>query len=321
MERDLRARCDSDATRRGMKNCAFGELCHRLRSRNGCEGTAGLSSRSTLVPLPLSSRLQTERLSLAYFGMRLGIFLVFGLLLSADIALAQTKKSVSPASSPKLTPTPALPEVRPALIGTGPNALINTIDAADLMKKGQKEAAVMFSCLVAPTGDVARAGVYRGTRGSELLAQEVTKRLANTKFAPAIHNHQPVIAVFSGTVRFAVVNGKPRLRIFANQQVEEVDKETDFIDPQPYVGADSKFTGLHYPETGSSVAVTGVVELALTVDANGNLTSMEVISEEPPLLGFGDAAISDFTGAKFIPAFRNGKPVESKVKIPVFYKP
>jgi TonB family protein len=249
--------------------------------------------------------------------MRLGIVLLIGLVLSADFALAQTKKSTSPSPSP----TPALPELRPALVGTGPNSLINTIDTADLMKKGQKEAAVMFSCLVAPTGDVVRAGAYRPTRGSELLGQEVLKRLVKAKFIPAIRNHQPVIAVFYGTVRFAVVNGKPRLRIFANQQVEEVDKETDFIDPQPYVGQDSKFTGLHYPETGSSVAVTGAVELALSVDAQGNLKSMEVVSAEPPLLGFGEAALSDFNGAKFIPAFRNGQPVESNVKIPVYYKP
>jgi len=117
------------------------------------------------------------------------------------------------------------------------------------------------------------------------------------------------------------VNGKPRLRIFANQQLDELKKESDFIDPQPYVGEDSKFAGLHYPETGSTVQVTGVVELALDVDAKGNLKTMQVVSEEPPLLGFGDAAISDFTGAKFIPAFRNGQPVESNVKIPVYYKP
>jgi TonB family protein len=259
--------------------------------------------------------LQKARLSLAYVTMRFGIILMTGLLLSAHFALSQTTKTASP------SPTPELPEVRPALIGTGPNSLINTIDTADLIKKGQKEAAVMFSCLVAPTGDVARAGVYRGTRGSELLEQEVMKRLATAKFIPAIHNHYPVIAVFSGTVRFAVVNGKPRLRIFANQQVQEVDKESDFIDPQPYVGPGSKFTGLHYPETGSSVAVTGVVELAIAIDAKGNLTSIKVVSEEPALLGFGDTAISDFTGAKFIPAFRNGQPVESNVKIPVYYKP
>src|SRR6266496_4322327 len=251
--------------------------------------------------------------------MRLGILCIIGLLLGVDVSSSQTPKPASPSRSPSTKPT--LPEFRPALIGTAPNSLINTIDTADLIKKGQKEAAIMFSCLVAPTGNVVRSGAYRGTRGSELLKQELLKRLATAKFIPAIHNHQPVIAVFYGTVKFAVVNGKPRLRIFANQQLEEVDKETDFVDPQPYVGLDSKFTGLHYPETGSTVAVTGVVELALSVDAKGNLKNTQVLSEEPPLLGFGDAALSDFGGAKFIPAFRKGQPVECNVKIPVFYKP
>src|SRR5436309_6771298 len=249
--------------------------------------------------------------------MRLGIFCVVGWLLSAGVASSQAPKSASPSPSPR----PTLPEFRPALIGTAPNSLVNTIDAADLMKKGQKEAAVMFSCLVAPTGDVVRSGAYRGTRGSELLEQELLKRLATAKLIPAVHNHQPVIAVFYGTVKFAVVDGKPRLRIFANQQLSELDKETDFIDPQPFVGQDSKFTGLHYPEPGSTVAVTGVVDVELNVDAKGNLKNMQVLSEEPPLLGFGDAARTDFDGAKFIPAFRAGQPVESNVKIPIYYKP
>jgi TonB family protein len=264
-----------------------------------------------------SSLLQKGRLSVAYFAMRLGIFCIIGLLLGVDVTSSQTPKPASPSPSPK----PTLPEFRPALIGTGPNSLINTIDTADLIKKGQKEAAVMFSCLVAPTGDVVRSGAYRGTRGSELLEQELLKRLATAKFIPPIHDHHLVIAIFYGTVKFAIANGKPRLRIFANQQLDQLDKESDFIDPQPYVGPDSKFTGVHYPETGSAVAVTGAVELALNVDAKGNLQSMQVVSEEPPLLGFGDAAISDFAGAKFIPAFHNGQPVDSTVKIPVYYRP
>jgi hypothetical protein len=251
-----------------------------------------------------------------YFAMRLGIFFVIALL-GVDIASSQTPKPASPSASPK----PTLPEFRPALIGTGPDSLTNRIDSADLIKKGQKDAAVMFSCLVAPTGHIVRSGAYRGTKGSELVEQELLRRLANEKFIPAVHNHQLVIAIFYGTVTFAVVNGKPRLRIFANQQLDELKKESDFIDPQPFVGQDSRFSGIHYPETGSTVQVTGVAELALNVDAKGNLKSMHLVSEEPPLLGFGDAAVSDFTGARFIPAFRNGQPVESNVKIPVYYKP
>src|SRR5256885_7419587 len=238
-----------------------------------------------------SSLLQKERLSLAYFAMRLGISCMIGLLLGVDVTSSETPKPAKPSPSLK----PALPEFRPALVGTAPNSLINTIDTADLIKKGQKEAAVMFSCLVAPSGEVVRSGAYRGTSGSELLEQELLKRLATARFIPAGHNQQPVIAVFYGTVEFAVVNGKPRLRIFANQELNEVDKESDFIDPQPYVGQDSKFTGVHYPETGSTVAVTGVVELALNVDAKGNLTNLQVLSEEPALLGFGDAASSEFS--------------------------
>jgi hypothetical protein len=259
--------------------------------------------------------LQKRHISLAYFAMRLGILCATGLLLTAAVASSQTERKASP------TATPALPEFRPALLGTGPDSLINRIDTADLIKKGQKDAAVMFSCLVAPTGDIVRSGAYRGTRGSELLEQELLKRLVNAKFIPAIHNHQPVIAVFYGTVTFAVVNGKPRLRIFSNHQLDELKKESDFIGPQPYVGQDSKFTGLHYPDTGTTVQLTGVAELALDVDARGNLKSMQAVSEEPPFLGFGQAAMADFSGAKFIPAFRDGKPVESKVTIPVYYKP
>jgi len=140
--------------------------------------------------------------------MRLGTFCIIGLLLTAELASSQTAKPGSP------SPTPVLPEFRPAVLGTGPDALINRIDTADLIKKGQKDAAIMFSCLVAPTGDVVRSAGYRGTPGSQLLEHELLKRLAHAKFIPAIQNHQPVVAVFYGTATFAVVNGKPRLRIF-----------------------------------------------------------------------------------------------------------
>jgi len=50
------------------------------------------------------------------------------------------------------------------------------------------------------------------------------------------------------------------------------------------------------------------------------LQELNVVSENPPLLGFADAALSDFRNAKFIPAFRDGKPVACDVTLPVFYK-
>ncbi len=220
--------------------------------------------------------------------------------------------------------TANLPMYRPVLLGTGPDALINRIDTAGLIKQGQKDAAIMFSCSVKKDGTLLWVSTYRGTPDSKLLEQELLKKLsaaANPKFIPAIYNHMTVDAIYYGTVTFVIVDDKPRLRIFSNQERAEVAKENDFIGPQPFWAGDSKFDGFHYPsKEAAPVPVDGSAELELKVDVAGNLQDLKLLSEEPPFLGFGDAAFQDFKKAKFIPAFRNGKPVACDVKLPVYYK-
>ena len=66
--------------------------------------------------------------------------------------------------------------------------------------------------------------------------------------------------------------------------------------------------------------VDGIVELKMRMDATGNLQEIKVLSENPPFLGFANAALADFGNARFIPAFRDGKPVACDVTLPVFYK-
>jgi Gram-negative bacterial TonB protein C-terminal len=219
--------------------------------------------------------------------------------------------------------TASLPMYRPILLGSGPDSLTNRIDTTDLVRKGQKDAAVMFSCWVKKDGSVLSVSTYRGTPDSKLLEQEVLKNLSvvtNPKFIPAVYNHLPVDAKYYGTVMFRIVDGKPRLRIFSNQEREELKKESDFIGPQPFSGADSKFSGFHFPSSDQApVEVDGSAELQLRVDASGNLQELELLSEQPPFLGFGDAAFDDISKAKFIPAFRDGKPVACNVKLPVYF--
>jgi hypothetical protein len=213
------------------------------------------------------------------------------------------------------------PRFRPAVLGSGPDSLVNQIDTQDLLKKGQKEGAIMFCCRVATTGNVVWYRTYLPVPGSDLLGEEVRKRLDNARLAPAIYEHKPVEVLFYGTVFFSIVDGKPKLHIFANQESAELKAANDFISPQPVIGADSKFTGLHYPRENMTVFVKGLVRLALKVDAEGNLQDLQAVSEEPPLVGLARAALTDFTGAKFIPAFRDGDPVESSILLPVRYEP
>jgi len=219
--------------------------------------------------------------------------------------------------------TANLPTYRPVLLGSGPDSLVNRIDTADLARKGQKDAAIMFSCSVRKDGSVRSVTTYRGTPDSKALEQEVLKRLsvaANPRFVPAVYNHLPVDAIYYGTVTFMTVDGKPRLRIFSNQERSELAKESDFIGPQPFWGGESGFEGFHYPGGDTApVQVDGSAELELKVDANGNLQDLSVLSEQPPFLGFGEMAFSDLAKAKFIPAFRDGKPVACDVKLPIFF--
>ena len=257
--------------------------------------------------------------------MRVFAFCLIALLVVVDLACAQAGATpTAHASAAPSTPAAGLPMFRPVLIGQGPNALINRIDEQELIRKGQKDALVMFLCAVTKDGGVEWSATYRGTPDSDFLKQELQKRIspaANPKFIPAVHDHQLVDAIYYGTVTFRLVNGKPRLRIFSNQETGELEKEHDFIGPQPFFWSGSGFTGFHYPPMESGrLQVDGKVELKMKVDATGNLQEINVVSEEPPLLGFGAAALKDFGDAKFIPAFRDGKPVESEVTLSVFYK-
>ena len=214
----------------------------------------------------------------------------------------------------------ARPRFRPALLGSGAGSLINKINAEELMKKGQKDGAAMFCSLAAKDGRLVQSRVYRGMPGTDVLQEELRRRLEETRIVPAIYNHQPVEVLFYGTVVFAITDGKPRLRIFLHQDPLELKKESDFIGPQPVFGGDSKFVGLRYPQSEHPVAVTGIVDLGLRVDAEGNLQEIRIIAEEPPLLGFGQAALADFDGAKFIPAFRDGDPDACNTAIPICYE-
>ena len=214
-----------------------------------------------------------------------------------------------------------VPLYRPALVGSGPDALINRIDAQELVKNGQKDALIMFTCTVIKTGDVVWSASYRGTPNSKLLEQELFKKLTGAKFIPAIYNRVPVDAIFYGTVTFAVIEGKPRLRIFSNQEAEELKKESDFVGPQPFFGNESKFNGWHYPpKSEAPLEINGAVELALEVTEKGFVSNVSVAAEEPPFVGFGDAAAHDIGRARFIPAFSGGKPIACKVTLPVYFK-
>ena len=178
----------------------------------------------------------------------------------------------------------------------------------------------MFCAIVGANGESTSAWTYRAMPGSADLEIEVEKQLQGVKFTPPIYNYQPVSVLLYGTVVFDA-DDKPHVRIFLNQDPEELKKESDFIGPQPVIGGDSKFKGVRVPDPNMPVRVSGIANLSLKVGQDGSLQDLQLTGEEPPLLGFGKMALEDFDGAKFIPAFRDGDPVACTTVLPVSYKP
>jgi hypothetical protein len=257
--------------------------------------------------------LQTEVHSIAYFGMR---FWVLSACFTTLVVAPFVGQTIDIGTA-KQTETPAY---RPIVLGTGPTALVNRIDTQSLLNNGQKDGMVMFTCLVNKNGNMVVSALYRPSPNTEQLQQELKRRLVDAVFVPGIYNHAPVDAVYYGTVTFVVVQGKPRLRIFSNQEYAELRQESDFIGPQPIFGGESGFVGLRYPPAAEAqVPVDGIADIKLKIDDKGNVLSKEVVGEHPPLIGFGAQALMDLEGAKFIPAFRAGKPVACEVTLPLFY--
>ena len=205
----------------------------------------------------------------------------------------------------------AEPRFRPALIGNGPKALVNVIDTNKLVKKGQGNALLMFQCYVS-LGDVGNYLIYRETPGSNLLKEEVGHALRKCRCIPAIYNGERTDIGFEGTVVFSVTDGRPHLRMYANQSHDDLQKGNDFIAPQLLANT-FDLPGSRYDLAAQKAKVyrqNGAIELSITVDANGNQKDMKVILEDPPGLGLAAAARDRYAKVKWIPGFRDGRAVE-----------
>lgn len=75
----------------------------------------------------------------------------------------------------------------------------------------------------------------------------------------------------------------------------------------------------HYPVIAQVLAMQGQVVLSCTVDINGRSTPCAVARESPSALGFGRAALELAETFEFHPAFANGAPKPSEVRLPVTF--
>ena len=213
-----------------------------------------------------------------------------------------------------------LPDRRPALVGSGPKSLVNLIDTEGLFRKGQRDAWVMFECVVAGDGEAGGSDFFTASPGADLLKNEIRRRLRQAKFIPAVYNHKRTHAWFAGTAVFVVANGRPHLRMYANQDLDEIKRGTDFVAPQLIEVPNHNVSNVPtFPGAAKHEEVGVVVKLRHSVDAEGKTTDVQVISERPPGYQLGEWLKKVIPLVDFLPGYRNGRPTATSYTFTWWY--
>src|SRR5690349_16278139 len=171
-------------------------------------------------------------------------------------------------------------QFRPALVGSGPKSLANLIDEKKLVAKGQHDAVVMFDAAVEEDGSVGSIWCH-GPPEANALKDEVEKELRHASFVPAAIDGTKTEVAFHGTVVFVSQNGRPHLRVFANQDRAELARESDYIQPQLVVDSEDWDGAEPLLELVKNHARRGHAVLSITLDADGKVLDRKLLREDP----------------------------------------
>ncbi|MCL2472492.1 MAG: energy transducer TonB [Treponema sp.] len=99
---------------------------------------------------------------------------------------------------------------------------------------------------------------------------------------------------------------------------EQIVYLPQYMVTDPPVLPDSDIAGaMVYPPIARRANIEGNVYLELFIDQQGNIRHINILQENPPKRGFGDAAINAFKGIKAKPAETNGEPVAVRYRYPI----
>ena len=222
-------------------------------------------------------------------------------------------------------PGESLPDMRPALVGNGPKSLVNLINCKHVIERGLPHGALYFMARIDPNGFPSYSKIWGETDKIKPLRDEVRERLAEARFIPAVYHHQHVHAWMYGTVAFSSTDGNPHLRVFANQELSELEKENDFIAPQQIWLPGKIYDYAKWKDPFGSWWTEdkpGSPNVALTVDASGQVKDAHL--ENLPAgttQAHADAALLIIRQQLYLPAYRNGKPVDSTTHPKLYFVP
>ena len=94
----------------------------------------------------------------------------------------------------------------------------------------------------------------------------------------------------------------------------------DQVSVIPILPEDEIIRATVYPLIAQRSNIEGIVYLELFIDHYGNVRNVQILREDPPNRGFGEAAVNAFRGIRGTPAQANGVPVAVRFRVPFRFR-
>jgi len=209
-------------------------------------------------------------------------------------------------------------DFQPAMIGQGPQSVASKLHFPDKARAAKTEGAAQFYCEVDESGR-ARHVVVFSEKQLTMFREAVQKALDQGRFSPAQVGGKPALVMIGGTVFFMTSNAQPTILVsLTTADKSKAAAGGNYMQPQmltTFAALERKVYARK--ELIKQLAAHPVAEVLLNVDQNGNVTNKKILTETTPNGGFGADLMQACDGAKFIPAYADGKPVAGQFNLPM----
>lgn len=244
------------------------------------------------------------------------------LLIVVCAALLGCRKKSTPAQGVSPSPAETRPSLeiqasagfaQPATVGQGEGSFSKYIHFPEDAQAAKLDSAVQFYC------DVSSEGVVESTY-AVLGKQDEFKKAVRTAldwghFTSATVDGKPTPVYLGGTVLFMHQDGQRVIVIsLATADRARVGKLARYVQPQLIGGLRRRLEAAE-SRNETQLPNQGGAEVLAKISERGDFLSSSIVAEAPKEIGLGEFLTGSLKGARFTPAYQDGKPVAGQLNV------
>ncbi len=208
--------------------------------------------------------------------------------------------------------------MRPALIGTNANSLAALIKYPSATLESGKSASVRLDCRIDHEGKVVQFWVYNSTPDSKPFVEEVRSAVKLARFEPAIFGGKAVGVEMDLEIEFIQSADGGKVSMTEINATQNLRAEDGYVPPQRLLSCDPV---PRYPLNLFRSGKGARLHMSYCIDTDGVVKDIVVTEDAPAPTEFAANLTAWLEQLRFIPPFRDGKPVRECYEREMVFQP